>query len=272
MIRLLRANFHRLLKDKMFWFALIFMAGSAVFFCVSFKISEILRDMYTSIEDVFMFTFSWGGLAVPGVVMAVVCTLFVGKEYAGGTIRNKLIIGQTRAAVWFANALTCMAIGLSIEIVSILFCLALGLPMFGEFTISAAQAARILVTGTLMMLSYATVMNAVTMLSRNQTAAVIINLLIVIVMMFLSITLTMKISEPEFWETSEGLEKNEYCPSPALKAFYQFVIDLFPTGQSSQLATAVGFTRTWQPPVYSLCLIAAVNAAGVAVFKRLDLK
>ena len=38
-----------------------------------------------------------------GIVMAVFCSLFIGTEYSEGTIRNKIIIGQKRGAVYLSN-------------------------------------------------------------------------------------------------------------------------------------------------------------------------
>ncbi len=40
-----------------------------------------------------------------GIVMAVFCSLFIGTEYSEGTIRNKIIIGQKKEALFICQIL-----------------------------------------------------------------------------------------------------------------------------------------------------------------------
>ena len=70
-----------------------------------------------------------------GIVMAVFCSLFIGTEYSEGTIRNKIIIGQKRGAVYLSNFITC-------SLVSVVMCMAffipylcIGIPLLGFFEI-----------------------------------------------------------------------------------------------------------------------------------------
>ena len=268
MIKLLRANFHRLLMDKVFWIAVACMAGEAVFLCIVGHHANSNMPLDTIVLSCFGFS----GMAIPGVVMAVVCTLFVGKEYAGGTIRNKLIIGKTRESIYFANVITCVVVGLVLELAYLLFGIAIGLPLFGGFTESPEKVMAVLGIGTLLMAFYASVITAITMLARNQTTAIIINLLSVIIVMFVSMYLIDRIDAPEFFMTDEGLVKNSYCPSVMLKNLYRFIINILPTGQSVALTAYTQVARLWEMPIYSTCMIAAVNTAGVLAFKRLDLK
>lgn len=268
MMKLLRANFHRLLMDKVFWIAMACMAGEAIFLCIV----GYQANTHWSLNLIVYSCFGFSGMAIPGVLMAVVCTLFIGKEYAGGTIRNKLIIGKTRESIYFSNVLTCMVIGLALELTYLLFGIVIGLPLFGGFTTSAGQVMTVLGIGTLIVLLYASMMTAVTMLTRNQTTAIITNLLAVIIVMFVSMYLLNSIGQEPYWITDEGIVKNPYCPSNALKNFYRFLVNLLPTGQSVALTSYEAVVRLWEMPIYSTCMIAAVNTAGVFAFKRLDLK
>ena len=89
MSKLLSANIIRLRKEKVFWLvmAVMFILGAGI--PISIKIAEIRLGTYNGIDAVF------GQFAIfIGVVSAIFCSFFVGREYSDGTIRNKIISGK----------------------------------------------------------------------------------------------------------------------------------------------------------------------------------
>ena len=53
-----------------------------------------------------------GFVALPGIVMAAFCSMFIGTEFSDGTMRNKLIVGHRRREIYFTNFLTCALSGI----------------------------------------------------------------------------------------------------------------------------------------------------------------
>ena len=93
MSKLLRANFYRLRKDVVFY--IILLVNTALFAFIAYNFEQ---------DDLESFC-----LIIQPIVYAVFVAFFVGKEYSNGTIRNKLIHGNTRNQVYFAYLITCVA-------------------------------------------------------------------------------------------------------------------------------------------------------------------
>lgn len=98
MFKLLSANLSRLKKEKVFWAVILFMFGLGLFFVLS-SYNETFRYNSSISLDKKLFEYS----LVIGCCTAVFCSIFTGTEYSNGTIRNKLIVGHTRSAVYLAN-------------------------------------------------------------------------------------------------------------------------------------------------------------------------
>ena len=84
MSKLLRADFSRLFKNKIFWLGVLFMAGLAGF--VTFTRWSDMRAVpeYYGSSDGLLFV---GGMYID-IVIAVVTGIFVGTDYSSGTIRK----------------------------------------------------------------------------------------------------------------------------------------------------------------------------------------
>ena len=95
MTKVLSANFMRLKKDKVFWIGLVFMFAAGIFFPVMRYMDMKQTGTINPIDNAFL-----GCVLFIGIIMAVFCSLFIGTEYSDGTIRNKVIVGQNRNAIY----------------------------------------------------------------------------------------------------------------------------------------------------------------------------
>ncbi len=106
MRKLLRSDFRRLFKSKFFWISSAFMFLFGLL-PIDHWLSnrEALADGYSEVmwhlEDSF---FSY--VVVLFFLITIMTILFIGSEYAGGTIRNKMIVGQKRANIYLSNLIT----------------------------------------------------------------------------------------------------------------------------------------------------------------------
>ena len=106
MAKLLRANFFRLRRS---WPLLLCMSGafalSVIFMLNMFRSSSESHSLDAAFLQLFPF--------LP-ILHAAFISLFLGVEYQDGTLRNKLIAGHSRAAVYFSSLIAaitgCMAI------------------------------------------------------------------------------------------------------------------------------------------------------------------
>ena len=128
MRKLLSANCSRLFRNKLFWLGTVAMLAFGIYLPVSHYAS---MQKYTFPMYIDMGFFASGVFLM--VIMAVFGGLFLGTEYSDGTIRNKLIIGQKRPVIYFANLITLSIAGTIMNAVWIVTYLCVGLPLLGGF-------------------------------------------------------------------------------------------------------------------------------------------
>lgn len=98
MSNLLSANFSRLFKNKVFWLCMIAMFASAVLLVISHYNRMVLYEDYETKYTLDQVYFQFASFI--GIICAVLTSFFLGTEYSDGTIRNKIIVGKTRTAIY----------------------------------------------------------------------------------------------------------------------------------------------------------------------------
>lgn len=120
--------------------------------------------------DVMLFDYC----VVTGIVSAVFSGLFLGAEYSDGAIRNKLIIGHSRSAIYCSNLLTNIAAALLQCVVYLTVTLGLGIPLLGLPT-SEPGRLLLLFAGTLgTVIAFCAVFTAIGMLCSQKAVAAVI--------------------------------------------------------------------------------------------------
>ncbi len=110
MCKLLSSNFARLWKSAAFWIIWICVL---IFSVVTISDGAYAVPSYPSysILATWDYYFFCGAPYMP-VAYAVFISIFVGTDYADGTLRNKLVVGHTRTHVYLANLGVCFVAGL----------------------------------------------------------------------------------------------------------------------------------------------------------------
>lgn len=276
MSKLLSANFTRLWKNKVFWLGMIFMFGlGIVLVCGQYHDWQKY-----GLEPVLDSTLRTYAIFI-GTAAAVVCGLFLGTEYSDGTVRNKLIVGHTRAAVYGANLLVCMAAGLVMGIAYFVVYLPLGWALIGAPAMAKGAMAGLIALTLLMTLSFSAIFTLIGMLNQNKAGAAVIALLLVLATLFLCSYLVAQLNEQEMTMSAEILadgtlsltepEPNPNYVSGAQRAIYQFIVDVWPMGQGIQLANAE-VANPWQMGIYSVVIALLSTWVGVACFRKKDIK
>ncbi len=106
---LIRANFYKLFRTKVYWILFILMPCVNLFSIYQLRDSLILHKEFDDNVSYYWLGWSLSELSTyishllyfSYGVMAVIA-LFVGDEYSSGTIRNKIMAGHSRAKLFFS--------------------------------------------------------------------------------------------------------------------------------------------------------------------------
>ena len=110
MRNLLHANFFRLFHSGAFRAAVAAEFAYALFIIgVTFYSIYIKESGQFGLEEPLLFAFGTAGIIpVPMFIQAPFLSVYLGTEFSEGTIRNKLVSGRSKVAVYLSNWLTCM--------------------------------------------------------------------------------------------------------------------------------------------------------------------
>lgn len=280
MNKLLNANLVRLKKDTAFKVCLVFTVLYAIVTIIAGWRSMEINHTQIPMDALFLNSFGVSGfVAVPGIVMASFCSLFIGTEFSDGTLRNKLIVGHKRAEIYFVNFLTCAFCGIFFNLVYLLASAVVGIPLFGGFQLETSTLLLLMADGMLALIAYAAVFNMLAMVLQNKTLCVCLALIIVMTSMFLCFYLMKRLEGPpmiEVYQMVDGQTATETVPNAQYVAgnarkFFQFLIDFLPSGQSLQLSgqSAVHLKLM---PLYSAAVIFVTNACGILLFQKKDIR
>lgn len=117
MMNLLRADFRRIRKDKLLLvmgiLAVAFALITPLLYSILFSSTDVADDPmvssmlsgYITAKSQFFASFSLGnnlGLAIPILLAIILC-----KDFSYGTIRNKIIAGKSRSAIFMSLFISC---------------------------------------------------------------------------------------------------------------------------------------------------------------------
>lgn len=275
MHKLLHAGFLRIRKSHVFIGGLILSFLFIAIMLVNRKIESIQYGSSPMLDN-----FLFGGPAVVGIILSVLCSLFVGTEYSDGTIRNKLIVGHTRTGIYFSNFILCMFAAVLMYLVTLAAAFAFGIPLFGLPTIKLSFFLILFVDGLLLCVAYAALYNMIAMLCSSKSHANIICILSAFFLLIGGMILLQMLSAPPTIQTAELAINGEIslveAANPAYltglkREIYQFFYDLLPGGQVFQLAS-LEVLHPFRIAALSLSIIVLSGAAGTFCFNRKELK
>ena len=273
MRNLLSANFLRLRKSALFWglLAASFSLGALI----AFNYYEMSRDESIPLDGAF---FSYPILAC--ILTAVFIPLFFGREYSDSTIRNKVTAGHLRPCVYAANLLVGMAASALFCAAYMLAAAAVGTPLIGFIVMDAGQAVFIILGSLAAIAAFCALFTLLVMNCGRKAVSAAACVLGVFLLLFDSIYLRSRLLSPEylngFWNTA-----GEYVPGPptpnpeylggAPRIVFEILYVLLPSSQAVEYASQQTQDLHWMP-LWSLAVIALSTIAGIALFRKKDLK
>lgn len=279
MSRLLCADFAKLKKNRFFWLCIIGMIGFGLFM----KIMEYITMQQYADEapplDSMLSVYSM----VIGFLTAAFVSLFVGTEYSDGTIRNKIIIGHSRAAIYFSNLIACSAAGFFMCLAYLLPALAAGIPLCGIKTADFRYLAGMILCSFIMTLAFTSLCTLVGMLCQNKAMTAVITILSVCLLFVASVYISAKLNEPEtypeisaFADDGSVIDARD-VPNPGYvrgtrRQIYEFLDEFLPTGQSVILTRGDKDASFLLMSAYSAGITAVAAGIGIFIFRKRDIK
>ena len=187
MRNLLSAEIYRYKHSRLFWLLLCAAVLSGAFYGTT-AFDGCFDDMF--VVPLF-------------VILAVFISLTVGREYADGTMRNKIIVGKKKTTIFLSKLFVNI-------IASVMMTMAFLIPCIAILSVNVLSKvpASILwwtVLGFLLLnISWAVIFTFVSFMISSREIGAIINFILIIAIMFASYQLEFAIGQPEFIVSEEG--------------------------------------------------------------------
>lgn len=276
MAKLIRADISRMWKTRSFWVCGVLAVGAAVLW---FILNYIQSDANADSIGYFMFD----SVTSTMCCAAVFAALFIGADYANGTIRNKMAVGHGRCSIYFANFILSSIGGIIYLAASWAAVIVAGFCVGGNLGFkSYEQPALKIFISLFAVISACSIITIIGMLITSKSAAAVVSIAGFFVMTIGFGVLIDMLHTSEFYTVAtlqindegeqeykeERVRNNLYIASP-MNEILQTVCDILPFGQAAQFGYG---TLPEVMPLYSVGFTAAVSVVGVAVFRRKDLK
>ena len=281
MSKLLRSDFRRLFRSKLFYLCLIPTAVVMVFALFNnLHYLEVMENLELPLDNLLFM-----GTTVIGFPIAIFTSFFVGTEYSDGTMRNKILVGNSRFSIYLSHFITTSVASLAMLVVGTVFVLFLGIFWMGWFITSPAILIPQILCCLLSVIAFNSVIVALAILIHHKAICAVVCLVITMLMV--------NIVAPFLWDRLEAEEPmnpeitytdtdgvvhvipekpNPKYPTEAERILLQFCYDTLPTAQMYQYDYDGMPKNIERFPLYSALLIGVISTAGVCIYKRRDLK
>lgn len=276
MNKLLSAGFTRLRKDKVMWGAMAAMLLYSVIYMLNGCRQATLNTMaeYNYSLDNYYFHYAM----LIGMFCCVVTGMFLAPEYGEGILRNKLVVGHSRSAVYLSNLILSFSSSVLLLVMWLIGALA-GVPALGFWKMGSGVLLYLAVS-ICYLAAFSAIYTFIGMLVSHKPMAEVGSLLFFFVLLFLGSSLYQALQQPEFNNNiivtlEDGMTMGNPTPNPAYltgttREIYQFLADFLPTGQCIQMFD-LNLAHPLRMILSSLFIAAAATAGGVFLFGKKNL-
>lgn len=285
MNKLLSAEFVRLFRSLIFKIGLLFSAGMGIFMILmrwtdikmNPEIYAQVGEQYSN-ADTLIFI---GGIYMVFAI-AVFIGIFVGTEYADGTIRNKLIVGHARTSIYLSKLIVCSVAGIILHLLYIAVALAAG-NIFLHTTLKASQVLILVMLGIMAVLAFTAFVLLLSMSIQSKATGAVVCLIGTMLMLLATLMIYQRLDAPEYYDAysyveeetgevvQEEKEKNPQYLTGTKRKVYEFLNDYIPTSQLYQVVMNVT-DKAGMMAVYDCITLAASTGAGIVIFRKKNLK
>lgn len=278
MCKLLSSEFSRLFKNKLFWAAEIFMAGLAALLVINTYTSNLKHpERATYIENL---------LYADGVfiifVIAVFIGIFVGTEYSDGTIRNKIVTGHSRTAIYFSKFIVCTVFSFIMKITYLAVLLGLGIPAIGSYGVGNTPYLIRMGSNFVTLIAITSIILLISMMIKSKSTGSVTAVILTLVFLCFATYVKSKLDQPEYYEEysycdENGViqtfpaEINPYYISGTTRTVFEFIDNAFPYSQIFFIGSQE-MKKVTLYPIYSLAVVLLTTGGGIIVFRKKNLQ
>ncbi len=237
MTTLLRGDFLRFRKMKVVWYTLFGMIAMVIVMLLSSFLNE--APLTTEPFQYLMYL---------GIIMAAPIGMFISSDYTNGTIRNKIIVGHNRSAVYMSKLLLCCSYALVVHVLCETVQFGVGIPLLGLENASGKAITVNLILTVFIVWVYASLSVFVAMTVKSATGMVASFLLNYALMMVSMLVI-------------------EFPDSDVMKT----IAEILPTAQIMVFNSYETATRPFLIIVISIVMIGLTTFGGLKIFKETDL-
>ena len=304
MINLLRADFSRLLRNKLFWCFSAFLFALSIWYCIgSGNVILPQKESYT--------VYPFEAMPISEFAISVFTAFFIDVNFSSKVISNKLSSGASKAQIYISNAI----LSFTVSVFFSLFFVVAGIRLMMSGKFPAGIYLAFVLVGMILSVTFSTLSTFFAFILRRSSVASIVSIALIVVMFFATNILGSTLGQSKFAmiiETVNGVPYNnaEVIPNDAeityteipnqlycggvKRTVYQFISDLLPTSNLSLLSNlnidsdnnGVWFSPGWSDTVqvksaaevfdyiniaYPLGLSVFITALGVLLFRKKDI-
>ncbi len=282
MFKLLKANLFRLKKDNVFWVFILISIGVALF--TIFQASDTSLSFDIPLDSLIVIHFDSFGF-----FMAFFVSLFVGKEYGEGAIRNKIITGHKKIDIYLADLVSCILVNIIVVLIYMSIVFVIGNFMFGSLQMPLGKYPILILKMIMVIVLYCSIYNFITLLCSSMEISLIICITFFAIIFFSGNVISpILYAKPYFPVTFidengeihvEYSEINPNYPSETKRKIAKVVYCILPMGLENEIANEyseelglVEKTDIYVPLYYPIITIGIINLVGIELFKKKELK
>lgn len=261
MRKLLFSNFFRLSRSKLFRGEIIVMIFSGIIAALGAFAQYKIHLAYGKIITLDKVFFGYSLLI--GILTAILSSLFLGREYSDGTMRNKVICGHRKINIYFSNLITIIIAALLLCAAYLVTITVVGTPLLGFVTQSYDAILLKLLGSIALVIAFSSIFTLISMVCVDKTVSAIISVLSVAIFTIIA------------WHLNDY---TDWLDSPGTPVYLclTFLHSFLPTGQAIQYGDidnyALPITHIWEMLLSSLLVATVTTAIGSRIFRKKDLK
>jgi len=276
MLRLLPVVFRRMFKSPVYWICVALMLMNMLYTIGNNYYYSNLWDLNLTPDGTL-----FSGSILHSYLSAVFICLFIGLEYKNKTIRNKIIVGHSKMAIYVSNVIVCSVGTLLMHLIPLFVNATLGVVLLGEYEHPEMNMIYILCSLFSVVAKTAIVVFfAMLITSRSFSLIVVVSMVYLLISAGLRIESTL--SAPEVYvfdvmdenleSTGETYEEvnSDYVDGTQRKVL-EFIAAPIPYVQEFRFGSLELPDNLATYPIYSLCVTILTTCGGILIFNRKDI-